>query len=281
MEHCVEPIWDNEESMGLEDAAGRDGEIERGLSALGVVAPPPSLLAVVLADVGIADVYATVTTQIGPVYVAHNRGGISAVGRAVDAAAFEADFAARHGRVARPIGHLPTSLARAIATVLDGATPTRLRFDLRGKSSFERAVLDKARDIPRGEVRPYAWVAAEIGRPKAVRAVGTALGRNPAPLLIPCHRVVASDGRPGHYVWGTDAKRALLASEGVDPTNLDEAARAGIRFTGSDTTKIFCFPTCRHARRTTPRHTVAFGSAAAAAAAGYRPCRVCRPVEAA
>ena len=52
----------------------------------------------------------------------------------------------------------------------------------------------KALEIPRGEVRPYGWIAAEIGRPKAVRAVGTALGHNPIPLIVPCHRVVRSDG---------------------------------------------------------------------------------------
>ncbi|HET8632425.1 MAG TPA: methylated-DNA--[protein]-cysteine S-methyltransferase, partial [Thermomicrobiales bacterium] len=152
-----------------------------------------------------------------------------------------------------------------------------LEFDLRGLSEFERAVLLKALDIPRGQVRPYAWVAREIGRPGAVRAVGTALGHNPIPLLIPCHRVVRSDGRPGDYAFGGAAKRAVLAAEGVAPEDLEALASAGVRYYGSDTTHIYCFPTCHHARRVTDRHRVTFASAREAAAAGYRPCLVCRP----
>jgi O-6-methylguanine DNA methyltransferase len=86
--------------------------------------------------------------------------------------------------------------------------------------------LIKAREIPAGQVRPYGWIASEIGRPKAVRAVGTALGRNPVPLLIPCHRVVRTDGRVGDYAFGPPAKRALLAAEGLDPDALVGAVSA-------------------------------------------------------
>ena len=66
----------------------------------------------------------------------------------------------------------------------------------------------KALEIPRGEVRPYGWIAAEIGRPKAVRAVGTALGHNPVPLIVPCHRVVRSDGMIGQYSLGGPQQQA-------------------------------------------------------------------------
>ena len=69
-------------------------------------------------------------------------------------------------------------------------------------------MLTKTLEIPSGEVRPYGWVAREIGRPKAVRAVGSALGRNPVPVLIPCHRVVRSDGHVGNYGLGVPMKRA-------------------------------------------------------------------------
>ena len=90
------------------------------------------------------------------------------------------------------------------------------RFDLRSVTEFERAVLLKAREIPRGEVRTYAWIAAQIGHPAAVRAVGSALRKNPVPLLIPCHRVVRSDGQIGQYaLGGSDNKRTILAAEGV------------------------------------------------------------------
>jgi O-6-methylguanine DNA methyltransferase len=138
-------------------------------------------------------------------------------------------------------------------------------------------VLDKALEIPPGEVRPYAWIAREIGRPRAVRAVGSALARNPVPLVLPCHRVVRSDGIIGDYAWGTDAKVAFLHEEGVDTAELQRLARAGVRFVGSDTTHIYCLPTCHNARRITDRHRVALPSEQAAAALSMRPCRSCRP----
>ena len=72
-------------------------------------------------------------------------------------------------------------------------------------NEFERAVLEKALEIPRGEVRPYSWIASEIGRPKAVRAVGSALAHNPVPLVMPCHRVVRADGMIGQYSPNTVA----------------------------------------------------------------------------
>jgi O-6-methylguanine DNA methyltransferase len=152
-----------------------------------------------------------------------------------------------------------------------------LRFDLGGLSEFERAVLRKALEVPAGEVRPYAWVAREIGRPAAVRAVGSALGRNPIPILIPCHRIVRSDGSISNYIFGPAARRALLAREGADPGALQRLARAGVRYVGSDTTQIYCFPTCRAARRIAGAHRVPFRSERQAARAGYRPCRACRP----
>ncbi|MEO5917984.1 MAG: methylated-DNA--[protein]-cysteine S-methyltransferase, partial [Candidatus Limnocylindrales bacterium] len=130
----------------------------------------------------------------------------------------------------------------------------------------------------RGEVRSYGWIAAEIGRPRAVRAVGTALSRNPVPLVVPCHRVVRSDGTIGQYsLGGPDAKRAVLASEGLDPVLLEAGARAGQRYLGSATTRVVCLPTCHHARRITARRRRPFPSLQAAISAGFRPCRHCRP----
>ena len=136
----------------------------------------------------------------------------------------------------------------------------------------------KALEIPRGEVRPYGWVAAEIGRPKAIRAVGTALGHNPVPLIVPCHRVVRTDGTIGQYsLGGPGNKRAILRSEGLDPDGMEALAAAGVRYLGSDTTRIVCLPTCRAARRITAPHVVRFRSMRAAVESGYRPCRICRP----
>ena len=81
---------------------------------------------------------------------------------------------------------------------------------------FQRAVLDAASSIPRGEVRTYGWIASRIGRPRAARAVGQALGSNPVPVVIPCHRVVAAGG-DGGYGGGLDRKAYLLALERGDP----------------------------------------------------------------
>lgn len=241
------------------------------------IEPPASLLPSVLVRVGLGDAFWQLETPIGPVYVAYSAEGVSAVDRAEDAAGFERAFRQRFGRPAYEVNEPPATLARTIDRYLDGSARARPRFDLRGLSAFERSVLDKALEIPRGEVRPYGWVAREIGRPNAARAVGSALGRNPVPLLIPCHRVVRGDGRTGDYALGGEAKRTILAAEGVPLSSAEADARAGVRFHGSDTTKIFCFPTCRNARRITDEHRVPLGSVAAAEAAGYRPCQICRP----
>jgi O-6-methylguanine DNA methyltransferase len=250
------------------------------LRALADVAAPPSIYPTVLARLRLGDVYWVLDTPLGSVYVAYNGVGISAVMRAVAPADFEQSFRARFGRPATPTMEPPESMAHAVAGALRGEGRSSLRFDLRDLSEFERAVLLKALEIPRGEVRPYAWVAREIGHPRAVRAVGSALGHNPIPLLIPCHRVVRSDGRIGEYsMGGPEAKRAVLAAEGAEPETMESLARSGVRYYGSDTTRIYCFPTCRHARRVTDRHRVLFGSEAQAAAAGYRPCKVCRPLQ--
>jgi hypothetical protein len=102
------------------------------------------------------------------------------------------------------------------------------------------------------------------------------------PFVIPCHRVVRADGHIGEYGGGgPEAKREVLGVEGIDTEALERMAGWGIRYTGSDSTSIYCYPSCRHARRTMPRHEVRFSSAEEARASGYRPCRVCRPPESA
>ncbi|MCH7568969.1 MAG: methylated-DNA--[protein]-cysteine S-methyltransferase [Deltaproteobacteria bacterium] len=85
--------------------------------------------------------------------------------------------------------------------------------DLRGLPPFTQAVLNIASKIPYGEVRSYRWVAEQLGSPKAARAVGNALARNPIPIIIPCHRVVRTDGSLGGYALGLDWKRRLLELE--------------------------------------------------------------------
>ena len=93
----------------------------------------------------------------------------------------------------------------------------RQRFDLPlapSGTAFQRKVLAALQAIPYGETRSYKEVAAAIGKPRAVRAVGAANGRNPIPIIIPCHRVIGSDGSLTGFGGGLAAKRALLALEG-------------------------------------------------------------------
>jgi methylated-DNA-[protein]-cysteine S-methyltransferase len=87
---------------------------------------------------------------------------------------------------------------------------------------FEAAVLRATAAIPAGQVRTYGQIAAAVGRPGAARAVGQALAHNPAPVRIPCHRVVRADGHLGGYsgAGGREEKRALLAAEGADVQRL-------------------------------------------------------------
>ncbi|MFH1478679.1 MAG: MGMT family protein [Candidatus Omnitrophota bacterium] len=80
---------------------------------------------------------------------------------------------------------------------------------------FEKKVYTVVKTIPRGEVRSYRWVAEMIGNPNAVRAVGSALNKNPFPLIVPCHRVMHSDGCLGGYVFGKSLKKRLLEIEKV------------------------------------------------------------------
>ena len=90
-----------------------------------------------------------------------------------------------------------------------------VRIDLRGVTPFQRRVLEATSEVPPGQVVSYGEIARRIGRPHGSRAVGQALGRNPIPIVIPCHRVVASGGGLGGYTGGLAIKRKLLRLEGT------------------------------------------------------------------
>jgi O-6-methylguanine DNA methyltransferase len=217
-------------------------------------------------------------TPVGPLWVAH-RGDlvVYVMPATTDAATFARD-AAQHLHVPAELeSELPAQLAKAIEDHLEG----RKRFagvDLSWLTPFQRKVLEKTAEIPRGEVRPYEWVAREIGSPGATRAVGTALGHNPIPFIIPCHRVVRSDHSLGEYSGGGPAvKERVLSYEGAPVHDLAQVGRRGERLRGSRTTHIVCYPTCHAAQRIRPENRRPFRSLAEATEQGFRPCKLCRP----
>lgn len=118
----------------------------------------------------------------------------------------------------RPVVRDPAGLTEAERELREYFAGDRDRFDLPvdlgGVSDFDRSVLQETRRISYGQVVPYAELARRIGRPGAARAVGGALGRNPVAIVIPCHRVVRTDGGLGGYGGGVECKERLLAIEG-------------------------------------------------------------------
>ena len=107
-------------------------------------------------------------------------------------------------------------LSTALEKYLDGKNPGfELPFDLGFATPFQKKVYEATRKIPYGEVRTYGWIAKKIGKPKAPRAVGQALNRNPVPLIIPCHRVIAGNGDLRGFGSGIGWKKRLLQLEGL------------------------------------------------------------------
>ena len=138
--------------------------------------------------------------------------------------------------------------------------------DLSGIPEFQGDVLAAAARISYGETTSYAALAGAVGRPRAARAVGNALGANPVPIIVPCHRIIRGDGSWGHYAFGASMKTALLTLERETPA-----------LVGCATTHIVCRRGCGHEQRIQEGNRIVFASVADAGSVGYRPCRVCRP----
>ena len=165
-------------------------------------------------DAGRPLAYTSITTPVGTGFLAFSSRGVVALsvgGREsefVDTVAIAVETDLTRGK-------LPASLEPRISRGLAGYTK-HPPVDLSRLRPFHRDVLECTAEIPRGEVRSYSRIATEIGRPRAARAVGHALSRNPVPLLIPCHRVVHEDGSLGRYGMGGPAmKLKLLTLEGA------------------------------------------------------------------
>jgi len=248
--------------------------IESQLQALSG-AMPPGLSEGVALGTGLADGYDFYESAIGEVIVTFNPAGVSSLDIADG---FEDRYRQRRGR---PLirAEAPSAWRGHIPEAIERGTPGRLPVDLRSVTDFQRQVLVTTATIPKGEVRPYGWVAREVHRPKAVRAVGSAVARNPIPLIIPCHRVVRTDGHIGNYsLGGPHNKIDLLEHEGASPDWLEDLASQHVRVRGNATTAVYCHPTCHVVRSASTREVVDFHSATEADEAGFEPCEVCRPV---
>ena len=212
-------------------------------------------------------------SPLGEVYVGVSERGVRLVGRATSPEEFARRYRERFGHLLSwGTDERTYRLAERVAAVFAGEQ-AEVPADLSGTTPFQRQVLEVVKGIPRGEVRPYAWVAREAGSPKASRAVGSVMANNPVPLLIPCHRVVRNDGTIGQYAFGAEKKVGLLEGEGVPVGEL-----AGSPYLATPTTGIFCHATCRNARRIKPENRRRFRSAEAATNAGFWACKVCRPL---
>lgn len=248
-----------------DESAGDVDLLSHDIKSL-TVAPPRSCRET------LADTFAAVDD----VWVAFSDRGIRLIHRG-SFAEFSAAHAARYCRTLRE-GTLPESLRKQVEAALHGEGVSKPRIDWDDElSPLEREVLGTLTKIPRGEVRTYEWVARQIGRPKAVRAVGSVCARNAVPFVVPCHRVVPSAGGVGQYAFGSAMKREMLRREGVDIDALDALSRQRVRFIGSRTTKIVCFPTCKDANRIREDNRVPFHGAEEATKKGFRPCRRCQP----
>ncbi len=172
--------------------------------------------------------FTSVPSPLGSVYVAYSDRGVCRIDLARDAQQFAQELTERVGETVRRDPHPPTKLRRVLTKTLASGARFSGAVDLSGVGPFERRVLEQLRRIPRGEVRTYREVAQAIGYPGAVRAVGNACAKNPIPLLIPCHRVIRTDGGLGGYSLrgGLALKRRLLEQEGADLTRIKPRAHA-------------------------------------------------------
>ena len=165
---------------------------------------------------GVLDVaYRTIDTPVGTLLLAATTAGLVRV--AYDVEDHDAVLVGLADRISPRLLRAPARLDPAARQIDEYFAKRRTVFevpvDLRLAEGFRRNVIEHLREIGYGHRESYATVAAAIGNPRAVRAVGTACAHNPLPVVIPCHRVVRSDGSTGQYVGGPLAKSTLLDLE--------------------------------------------------------------------
>ena len=157
--------------------------------------------------------YTYLNSPIGTVFVAATDRGICAVSNSVT----EETFLSEINNLGRPVrdDQRFSDLKKDLQCYMSGKKVDFKRYalDIPTGTAFQRTVWEKLLDIPYGETRSYKWLAEEVGSPKGFRAVGGANGKNPVPIIIPCHRVINSDGTLGGYSGGVWIKEWLLKLE--------------------------------------------------------------------
>jgi methylated-DNA-[protein]-cysteine S-methyltransferase len=151
--------------------------------------------------------YTLLDTPIGTLRLCSNRSHLTAI-----------EFPGQHGDAGGALQSSDEVLTRCVKQLTEYFAGTRSRFDLpldAGGTDFQQSVWTALADIPYGELRSYRDIAISIGNPKAVRAVGAANGRNPIPIVVPCHRVIGSDGSLTGFAGGLPMKTKLLTLEGA------------------------------------------------------------------
>jgi methylated-DNA-[protein]-cysteine S-methyltransferase len=177
------------------------------------------LVADAAADAGLLDVgYGFVDSPFGRLLVAVSRRGLIRVAypeRATDAVL--SDLAARVSPRVLESARSTEEVRRELEEYFDGKRRSfTVKVDLSAVQGFGRKILQQTARIPFGSVITYRDVATRAGSPRAVRAAGNALGANPVPIVVPCHRVVRTGGGLGGYTGGLERKQALLSLEGVE-----------------------------------------------------------------
>lgn len=222
--------------------------------------------------------YTPIDSDYGRLWIAFTATTVRFADLDLEASDFE-DYCERRIKL-RPIAvdAAPAPLERAVRRFLEIGEAYKGRVDLSTVSPLQERALRAVMRVRRGEIRSYSWIAREIGRPLAARAVGDAMASNPIPVLVPCHRAVRTDYTLVNYgAGGPQKKRELLLLEGVDVERLARRARQGHRFHACTSTHIFCLPFCYAGRRVKPENEVTFASVDTAVAAGYRACKLCKP----
>lgn len=198
-------------ALGCDELAGLDTDADSVVESV-----LRARLALVAQERGLLDVaYRTVDTPVGEMLLAATEVGVLRLAFAVEGFDQVLDTLAR--KVSPRVLRAPTRLDRLAFEVEEYLTGSRRSFDLpldlTLTTGFRREVVRYLPEIPYGRTATYTEVAALAGSPRAVRAVGTACAKNPLPLVVPCHRVVRSDGTTGQYAGGPAAKRWLLELE--------------------------------------------------------------------